>query len=76
MLVFPSYINREAEGTRLCCCFTCTLYTSLRQKIINYKIARQMREANILLTAKRSFQMKGFVFCTPLQVPGEMKDTF
>ena len=35
-----------------------------------------MREANILLTAKRSFQMKGFVFCTLLQVPGEMKDTF
>lgn len=35
-----------------------------------------MREANILLTAKRNFQMKGFVFCTPLQVPGEMKDTF
>ena len=35
-----------------------------------------MREANILLTAKRSFQMKDFVFCTPLQVPGEMKDTF
>lgn len=46
------------------------------KKILNYETARQMREANILLTAKRSFQMKGFVFCTLLQVPGKMKDTF
>ena len=32
MLVFPGYINWEVEWIRLCCCFTCTLYTSLRQK--------------------------------------------